>query len=181
VRLQLAGAAVFAAAVARVFVDGSSDSKESCPAAGYSSGSTDYDGVFFAVVDRRCVGGAGASCEVRDGRGSIARRTVDRGIDQDCVVSNQFVGTGVASGSGRYLGECGGRARAGASTPVDVSRGRRATVRAARPATSPSASRDRRTSASPGAPALPSADPWRRAKAAAPACGRLPGSVFVVN
>jgi hypothetical protein len=80
------------------------------PRRGLSAGSTDYDGVFFSVVGRGCVRGRGVWCEVGDRRGPIARETIDPGIDQDCVVYNQFVRTGVASGSGRYLGECGGRA-----------------------------------------------------------------------
>jgi hypothetical protein len=106
-----------------ILLDSGGTSEGGCEDTGYAVGSSDEDGVFFAVVSRGCARGRGAWCETRDRRGPIARETVDPGIDQDCVVYSHFIGTGLASGSGRYLGECAGTARAGADGGPDVAGG----------------------------------------------------------
>ncbi|MBD0282491.1 MAG: hypothetical protein ICV69_09920 [Thermoleophilaceae bacterium] len=116
----LGAAVIVAVAAAVILLDSGGRIESGCEETGYAVGSSDEDGVFFAVVSRDCARSRGAWCETRDRRGPIARETVDPGIDQDCVVYSQFIGTGLATGSGRYLGECAGTARAGTGGRPDV-------------------------------------------------------------
>ena len=66
------------------------------------------DGVFLAVLTAGC--GQARSCTVADATGPIAREIVPRGIEQDCVALNQYVGAGLNAIPGYLTGECFARA-----------------------------------------------------------------------
>lgn len=66
------------------------------------------DGVFLAVMTSGC--GEARSCTVADATSPIAREIVPRGVEQDCVAFNQYIGAGLNSIPGYLTGECWSRA-----------------------------------------------------------------------
>lgn len=71
------------------------------PCARLDQGTVGGDGVFLAVG---CEGTR--SCTVGDATRPIAREVVPAGVRQDCVVFNQYIGSGLNSIPGYLTGEC---------------------------------------------------------------------------
>jgi hypothetical protein len=91
-----------------------------CPAAAFSTGGDEADGVFAALLKRGCDDDQVRACTVGDGHGPIDRETVPAGVRQDCFAFNQFIGSGLNAIPGYATGECFGRAsiRIGTGEPI---------------------------------------------------------------